>query len=338
MKIIQNEIPVNKIPFVEPSIIPDNALFFDIETTGFSARSSYLYLVGCALKKGEYINIVQYLAENRTEEEVLLTSFFEYASGTDKYISFNGDQFDIPYLLEKAKKFNIDSKDMFLNSYDIYKEVKPYKNILSLANLKQKTIEGFLKIDRDDKYSGGELINVFFNYEKTKEKADEHLLLLHNYEDVLGMIKLISITKYFNALTNDFEFKKTETVTSKDYYGNEVTELIIRCKLKYALPSSVRYRKEYISLYVEDDNLVISTPIENGLCKYPHLDIKNYVYLKNEDMAILKEMATFVDKDSKEKATYSNCYSKFNASNDILNDSASMKKYVETALMFLKTK
>ena len=55
-------------------------------------------------------------------------------------------------------------------------------------------------------------------------------------------------------------------------------------------------------------------------------------------MAILKEMATFVDKDSKEKATYSNCYSKFNASNDIINDSVSMKKYVETALMFLKTK
>ena len=43
---------------------------------------------------------------------------------------------------------------------DIFKELSPIKPLLCLENYKQKSIEAFLGIDREDKYSGGELINV----------------------------------------------------------------------------------------------------------------------------------------------------------------------------------
>lgn len=47
---------------------------------------------------------------------------------------------------------------------DIFKELSPIKPLLRLENYKQKSIEAFLGIDREDKYSGGELINVYYEY------------------------------------------------------------------------------------------------------------------------------------------------------------------------------
>lgn len=42
--------------------------------------------------------------------------------------------------------------------------------------LQAKSIEAFLGIDREDKYSGGELINVYYEY--LAQKDDEKLSLL----------------------------------------------------------------------------------------------------------------------------------------------------------------
>ena len=39
-------------------------------------------------------------------------------------------------------------------------------------------------------------------------------------------------------------------------------------------------------------------------------DYKNYYYLPKEDMVVHKSLAAFVDKDNKEKAIASNCYTR----------------------------
>ena len=57
-----------------------------------------------------------------------------------------------------------------------FKELSPIKPLLCLENYKQKSIEAFLGIDREDKYSGGELINVYYEY--LAQKDDEKLSLL----------------------------------------------------------------------------------------------------------------------------------------------------------------
>ena len=44
--------------------------------------------------------------------------------------------------------------------------------------------------------------------------------------------------------------------------------------------------------------------------KYFYSNYKDYYYLPQEDMAIHKSLATFVDKDFREKAKPENCYTK----------------------------
>lgn len=57
----------------------DSVLFFDIETTGFLARSSQLYLIGCAYYQDNSWNIVQWLAQNTSEEALILKEFLAFA-------------------------------------------------------------------------------------------------------------------------------------------------------------------------------------------------------------------------------------------------------------------
>ena len=335
MKIFQNELSVNEITGINEKYIPEDVLFFDIETTGFSAKTSSLYMIGCAKRKGSYLNIVQYLAENQKEEPALLSSFFSINKGIESYISYNGNQFDIPYIIEKAKKYNLDTDMFILPSYDIYKELKTYKEFFKLPNMKQKTIEQFLGIKRNDIYSGGELINVYETYLKTHDKESESLLLLHNYDDVLGMIKLLNIKDYLMPLSGEFTYKSASFETSNDYYGNEVEDLVLIGSIKNKLSNQISYSKYgyYVSLY--DKKIVITSPVKDGKIRVPYKNYKDYIYLISEDMAVLKELATCVDKDNKKRCTRENCYGKYAIDDESLKDKELMQKYMESILNIL---
>ena len=55
----------------------ENAIFFDIETTGFSPAYTQLYLIGCARRKGDTVIIEQLFAESKEDEKQILSSFLE---------------------------------------------------------------------------------------------------------------------------------------------------------------------------------------------------------------------------------------------------------------------
>ena len=57
----------------------EHVLFIDIETTGFTARSSYLYLIGCAYYRAGKWRTIQWMAENYNQESDILNAFFEFS-------------------------------------------------------------------------------------------------------------------------------------------------------------------------------------------------------------------------------------------------------------------
>ena len=97
-------------------------------------------------------------------------AFFHFLKNFKILIHFNGDGFDIPYLLKRCAACGLDFDFSGVKSVDLYKKIKPFKKILGLENLKQKTIEGFLDIERQDRFSGGQLIEVYHDYLATGMK------------------------------------------------------------------------------------------------------------------------------------------------------------------------
>ena len=65
MRISKETIENFRISYPLEKLAPlERILFLDIETTGFTARSSYLYLIGCAYYQSGKWHTIQWLAEN----------------------------------------------------------------------------------------------------------------------------------------------------------------------------------------------------------------------------------------------------------------------------------
>ena len=79
-------------------------VFYDIETTGLSRNSTYLYLIGAVGIEDETWNFYQWMAENASEEETILRIFSQFLQQCDLLISYNGDRFDQPYLEARYEK------------------------------------------------------------------------------------------------------------------------------------------------------------------------------------------------------------------------------------------
>ena len=84
----------------------EEVLFLDIETTGLSPKSSNLYLIGCVYYENDMWHSIQWFAEKYEEELQVLTSFFTFLKKYRFLIHYNGNQFDITYLLNKSDSAN----------------------------------------------------------------------------------------------------------------------------------------------------------------------------------------------------------------------------------------
>lgn len=310
MKNIQKEQLYIKQNNLTDELFTEDSIFFDIETTGFSPASSTIYLIGCMHKKGQQLIINQFFAENKSDEKEVLLQFMEFLSQFKTIITFNGIGFDIPFIKAKCDSYSIPEHFKEYQYLDIFKLVANIKFLLKQENYKQKTIEHFLGIHRDDTYSGGELINVYDEFIRTHSKEAEHLLLLHNFEDVTGMLDLMPILTYTRILNGAYSIKTVETSPYTSYEGDEGLELIITLENDYSVPKRVSHQQQGFYFTINKNITKVRIPVFEGELKYFYSNYKDYFYLPKEDMAIHKSVATFVDKQYRERAKACNCYTR----------------------------
>ena len=276
-------------------------LFFDIETTGLSARSSSLYLIGAVSFTPSGWQLTQWFAETPAEEMQVLSAFLTYARKFSQVIHFNGDRFDIPYLQEKCRTYHLADTLSTLVSRDLYRMIRPLKNLLSLPSLKQKSLEEFLEIYREDRYTGGELIDIYHRYASAPSQADLRLLLLHNYEDLLGMLSILPLLSYLPILNGSFG------VAGGHAEGSSV---VIETWYPAELPKPFSYRSAQFYMTGAQSRLAFQIHGLRGPLKHFFPDYKNYYYLPLEDTSIHKSIAAYVDKDYREPATAATCFTK----------------------------
>lgn len=310
MKTIHKEVPFTASDALTKEIFTENSIFFDIETTGFSPAHTNLYLIGCARRSGDIICVDQFFAENTKEEKLILNGFLELLKQYDTIITFNGIGFDIPYLKAKCDTYELKESFSDYTYVDIFKSIARLKHILKLSNFKQKSIELFLGLDRKDLYSGGELIQIYHSYAKEPEADLLELLLLHNYEDVLGMIDLLPILSYVHLMSGNFTQVAAEVNAIQTYEHEDATELILTLTPEFPLPKRVSHSADSIYLTAFESNCKISVRLTEGELKYFFSNYKDYYYLPDEDMAVHKSLASYVDKEHRETARASTCYTR----------------------------
>lgn len=310
MKHIKKEELYFKRDCLSDELFDYDSIFFDIETTGFSPTNSMVYLIGCARRVEDKLVIDQFFADNKDDEIWILKDFLALLQKYHTIISFNGVGFDIPFLKAKCITYELDEDFKDYQYLDIFKSVSELKFLLKLENYKQKTIENFLEIHRDDKYSGGELINVYQNYLKRPDTFQRELLLLHNYDDVMGMTMLLPALSYLEVFCGQYAIKETQVKTYTTLEGNTEKELLITLSNDFAVPQRVTYQYKDFYLVMNQNVTTLRIPIFCGELKFFYTNYKEYYYLPEEDVAMHKSVATFVDKQFRENAKASNCYTR----------------------------
>lgn len=281
-------------------------LFFDIETTGFSGDTSQLYLIGCTYHDGFGWKMIQWFADTRQAERELLTAFFTFMERFRYLVHFNGDGFDIPYLLKCCKRLGLPYNFDAIESIDIYKKIRPYRHLLGLESMKQKAIESFLGIRRTDTYSGGELISFYKDYLKTCDETAYDLLILHNEDDLKGMPKILPILNYPDLFSADWDLTSQELCQKED--GSSFLHLCFETPVTIPVPLS--FEQNIFSLEAEENHISCMIALYQGTLKYFYPNYKDYYYLPFEDTAIHKSVGEYVDRSARKKATARTCYTK----------------------------
>ena len=317
MKCIQKSMGILSPRYpIENFCVPRQTLFIDIETTGLYVRSSNLYMIGCAYFDEPEDNppvwrSIQWLATNYEDEVNVLNAFASFAKAYRYLIHFNGNQFDIPYLQHKMQQYNVNLNFDEYEGIDIYRRISPYKSFLRLPNCKQKTIENFITATvREDAYTGGELIDIYHEYVLNHDEAKERLLLLHNEEDIKGMLEIVAALAVCDLFHLPMKVTKVQANYYKDINQRQCSEIIMNLKLPTALPTEISYGANDCYFNGCGTEGKLRVPIYEGELKYFYSNYKEYYYLPKEDTAIHKSVASFVDKDYRKQATARTCYTR----------------------------
>jgi len=302
---------LNSINLLTKDYTPEKDwLFFDIETTGFSSKSGTLYLIGCLSFDDNKYNLTQWLAQSKKDEKSLLLAFYEFSKKFSTILHYNGNGFDIPFIKDKARNYQIPLDFEEFESIDIYKNLQPYKKQLKLDNLKQKTVEQFLSVDREDTKNGGELISVYDSYENSGSKKDEAMLLLHNEEDITGMVQLIPMFAYPSLFAGNISNPEFELHEFQNSRGELKQEGIFSFDIMHTLPKRISCGYGPVYMTAHKNHGKIKVDINRCELKYFFPNYQDYYYLPKEDTSIHKSVAFYVDKNFRTKAKAANCYSK----------------------------
>ncbi|MGN1313563.1 MAG: ribonuclease H-like domain-containing protein [Lachnospiraceae bacterium] len=288
----------------------ENILFLDIETTGFSPKSAYVYLIGVCYYQNDCWNGVQWFADNEDEEDRIIKGFFQFSKNYTTLIHFNGNQFDLPFLQGRIEHLGLELSFEQFTGIDLYKRILPCKKFLGLESCKQKAIEAFLGLEREDTCDGGELISVYKEYAGDPFSHLLEPLLIHNRDDLRGLLEIVPILAYSDLFNRPLKVHKVQSNHYKDYQGKRQQELLIHVKLPVSVPVPLSLHAHNCHFRCQEREGLLRVPVYQEELKFFYSDYKNYYYLPREDMAMHKSVASFVDREFRTPATAANCYTR----------------------------
>ena len=311
MRIISKPIDISVQDELLQGIAPlSDFLLLDIETTGLSAENSLVYLIGCIYHQTDGWNMIQWMDNSGKEEKEVLSSFLLFASGYKIFLHYNGDKFDIPFLRKRMAFHNLEDTTADAKSLDLYKMILPYRRLLGLPDYKQQTLEALLGTGRLENEQGGDLVKVYRKYIADPDQELLARLLAHNEADVAGVLSLLPLMIFKDLDTDEFRVRRAQANYYTDHEGNRREELFVFFKLPRALPAPVYASADHCYVKIEDDSGVLKIPLYTEVMKYFYANYKDYYFLPEEDMAVHKYLASYVEKSRRIQAKPETCYTR----------------------------
>jgi len=186
--VVPDLLHMGKIP--SPRALPNDLLFFDLETTGLSGGAgtiAFLAAFGRFAKRG--IQITQYLLlDYPGESDFIERVVEEFAAPQPLVVTYNGKSFDSQILKNRCLMNGIRPPDYF-HADLLHPARRLWKR--SLPDCSQATIEvSVLGLDRTGDVPGAMAPEIWFSFLKNGENAELLSICDHNVRDITGLATL----------------------------------------------------------------------------------------------------------------------------------------------------
>lgn len=296
-------IVVKKENFPVTSAFDPKNLFFDIETTGLSHRTSYVYLISL-FYRGEGAAdacMEQYFIDDAKEEGALLEAFSGICGHYTCLVHYNGDGFDIPFLKSRYRACRMHAPFDALVSVDLYRRISRLAGFLRLPRKRLVDVCTYLGITRRDPYTGKDLIRLYADYQVHKTDSLRGAILGHGCEDVCYLPEVLRLA--------DYDRLQTEPCTAVSLTCEDGT-----LQIGFAPPmpvlSLLTFETDGYRLTLSPYGSQLLITGRHATLFYFFADYRNYYYLPDEDTAIHKSVAVYVDGAHRQKASAATAYEK----------------------------
>lgn len=210
-----------------PENLNNDEIILDIETTGLDSRRDQLVLLGFIKYENDKCYIIQYFAEDNSEEKRLLEIYLMMIEAK-KVITYNGDKFDIPFLNMRLDYHKL--LPVFPETLDIYKLISRHRKYFVFESMKLMDIEKSIGIFRNDPSR----YKVISKLTEDIQKRDRPKpIMIHNENDIIATEKLANIGDYFKRELS--KKIKNITITIKSIWiNNDICQIKLESLEKLA--------------------------------------------------------------------------------------------------------
>lgn len=277
---------------------PAHGLFLDIETTGLSPDTSFVYLIGCIYQQDNRWFLTQWYIEHSCEEFILLETVFTFAKQFHYLIHYNGKTFDLPYLFKKSAGYFLEHSLASMETFDLYRELKELPRLFPYSSLKQTQIEPVFGFQRTDPYSGKDLIRIYKKWQQSKDAVLLDSILLHNEADLLGMCRITNLFTVIHLLNEGWSYLEASKPSDFAY--------CLHGRFESPLPLALDFDTLFGHMSAKEDTFTLTLPLVHGKFRLFYANYREYRYLPQEDTAILNVLAK--SSSLSQPATPETCY------------------------------
>ncbi len=169
-------------------IVPEDAIFFDLETTGLAGTP--VFLVGAMSWEDDGLVIRQFLARDYAEEPGILSLFLDWAATKKLLVSFNGKSFDLPYVRVRAAATGIPFS-LELPHFDLlHVSRRAWRD--TLPDHRLQTLEAHVcRRLRDGDIPSHEIPDAYHAYVRSANAVEIVEILKHNMLDLVTLADLM---------------------------------------------------------------------------------------------------------------------------------------------------
>ena len=173
--------------------LPEELLFFDLETTGLSGGAgtvAFLAAFGRISVRSDELEITQYLLLDYPGECDFIEKAAEEFAGNNApvVVSYNGKAFDSQIFNNRCLMNGVRTPGYF-HADLLHPSRRLWKNVL--PNCSQSTIEvSILGLDRTGDISGAFAPDIWFSFLRNGDNSDLIKVCRHNEKDIFGLARL----------------------------------------------------------------------------------------------------------------------------------------------------